>query len=522
MKKLILLAFLVIVTGCTSTQTTNVNTTPTASPTPSAAASAVPYSLTLSGFTITGFPGVHSAVIAGSPEKLLVFGGRRNGLHGFPGGHDAAKGPAFPKTEANDTIYALDLTSKKLLGSAQVGTLPVKIANQFKATNLQYETFNGWLYVMGGYGPDPQKGTLTTLGYVTVINFDALADAVINKKPLDAAFADANIIQFDHLALAFSGGDLELLTDTSGATLFVLAFGQQYDGEYTPGGGLVNQNYSDGVRLFKFDFPAGSNKPSKINFIAAVPNPPGTQMDPENQFHRRALTMTPSVDATGKRRLVAYGGVFKGGRFEGFLNPVFVNAGTNTVTVTPNTNTTQLLSQYDTAAIQLFDNSAKIMYTTFLGGISQYYWDAATNSLKRDPLDISKGIDGLPFINSISTLKMPAGNDTGTQYLHAGQTMAPGSAIPTCSNGTSTVPAPLGGTESKFVIASGLQQVTPGVLNLSAITSTSVAGYLVGGIAATAPYSSNGPTCASNMFYQVTINPTQPTNTIQLQAPAGP
>src|SRR5215216_2679091 len=522
MKKLILLAFLVIVTGCTpNTPAPDVNTTPTGSPTPAAAAAAVPYSLTLTGFSISDFPGVHSAVIAGSPEKLLVFGGRRNGLHGFPGGHDAAQGPAFPKTEANDTIYALDLTNKKLLGSAPVGTLPVKIANQLKATNLAYEILNGWLYVMGGNGQDPQKGTLTTLGYVTVINFNALADAVINKKPLDANFAATNIVQFDHLALASTGGDLELLTDTSGATLFVLAFGQQYDGEYTPGGGLVNQNYADGVRLFKFDFPAGSNKPSKLNFIAAVPNPPGTQLDPENQFHRRDLTMKASINSTGQRRLVAYGGVFKGGRFEGFLNPVFINAGSNTVTVTPNTVTSQLMSQYDTAAIQLYDSNAKIMYTTFLGGISQYYWDAASNSLKRDTLDLSKGIDGLPFINSISTLKMPTSNDTGTQYLHTGQTMAPTSAIPTCSNGTSTVPAPLGGTESKFVLASGLQQTTAGVLNLSAITSTSVAGYLVGGIAATAPYSSNGPTCASTMFYQVTINPTQPTNTIQLQAPAG-
>src|SRR4029434_5136743 len=109
----------------------------------------------------------------------------------------------------------------------------------------------------------------------------------------------------------------------------------------------------------------------------------------------------------------------------------------------------------------------------------QYYWDAATNSLKRDPLDISKGIDGLPFINSISTLKMLTSNDTGTQYLHVGQTMAPSSAIPTCSNGTSTVPAPLGGAESKFVIASGVQQTTPGVVQLNSITSTSVVGYLV-------------------------------------------
>ena len=518
MKKLILLSLFVIVAGCTTTPTTNVNTTPTASPAPGAAAD-VPYSITLAGFSISGFPGVHSAVVAGAPEKLLVIGGRRNGLHGFPGGHDAAKGPAFPKTEANDTIYALNLATKTLLGSASVNTLPAKIANQLKATNLQYEMLNGWLYVMGGYGLDAQKGTLTTLGYVTVINFDALANAVINNQPLNQAFANANIVQFDHLALALTGGDLELLPDGSGGTLFVLAFGQQYDGEYTPGGGLVNQNYADGVRLFKF---TGTGKPTAITFVASVPNPPGTQMDPENQFHRRDLTMKASVDVSGNRRLVAYGGVFKGGRFEGFLNPVFLNAGANTVTVTPNTGTSQLMSQYDTAAIQLYDSTAKIMYTTFLGGISQYYWDSATNSLKRDPVDISKGIDGLPFINSISTLKMPVSNDIGAQYLHVGQTFAPSGGIPQCSSGTSMVPAPLSGAETKFVIASGLQQVTPGVITLTSITTTSTVGYLVGGIAAATPYSANGPTCASNMFYTVTLNPTQPTNTVKLQAPATP
>jgi len=515
MKKLILFSLLVIAAGCTTTApTNNANSTPAGSP---PAAADVPYSIALTGFSISGFPGVHSAVVAGAPEKLIVLGGRRNGLHGFPGGHDAEKGPAFPRTEANDTIYVLNLATKQLLGSASVNTLPVKIANQLKATNLQYEILNGWLYVMGGYGPAMQKG-LTTLGYVTVINFDALANAVINHQPLDGNFANTNIVQFDHLALALTGGDLELLPDGSGGTMFVLAFGQQYDGEYTPGGGLVNQNYADGVRLFKF---TGSPKPTAITFVTSVPNPPGTQMDPENQFHRRDLTMKASVDASGNRRLAAYGGVFKGGRFEGFVNPVFVNPGSNTVTVTANTATTQLMSQYDTAAIQLYDGTGKIMYTTFMGGISQYYWDSATNSLKRDPVNISQGIDGLPFINSISTLKMPTTTDIGAQYLHVGQTFAPSGGIPQCSNGTSTVAAPLGGAETKFVIATGLQQVTPGVITLNSITSTSTVGYLVGGIAAATPYSANGPTCASNMFYTVTLNPTQPTNTIRLQAPAG-
>jgi hypothetical protein len=249
-------------------------------------------------------------------------------------------------------------------------------------------------------------------------------------------------------------------------------------------------------------------------------------MDPENPYHRRDYTLLPSIDAAGKRRLVAYGGVFKGGRIEGFLNPVFISPGAGTVTLTPNTATSQLLSQYDTAAIQLFDNrgGSGTIYTTFFGGISQYYWDEATQNLKRDPLNLNKTDnpkDGLPFINSVSTLKMPTSSDTGIQYLHIGQSFPPSSAIPQCSGTNGNAPAPFGGTETKFVIASGLTEATPGVLQLSSIKGTTVIGYMVGGIASTAPYP-NGATCASNMFYQVTLNPAQPANTVQLQLPPSP
>jgi hypothetical protein len=113
---------------------------------------------------------------------------------------------------------------------------------------------------------------------------------------------------------------------------------------------------------------------------------------------------------------------------------------------------------------------------------------------------------------------MSTSNDTGNQFLHIGQTMPPSSAVPQCSATTGSVAAPYGGSESKFVIASGMPLATPGVLQLSAITSTSVIGYFIGGIASTVPYP-NGATCASSILYQVTINPSEASNTIQLQTP---
>src|SRR2546429_6787993 len=96
--------------------------------------------------------------------------------------------------------------------------------------------------------------------------------------------------------------------------------------------------------------------------------------------------------------------------------------------------TTLFRSQYNTAAIQLFDNrgGSGTIYTTFFGGISQYYWDEATKTLKHDALNLAQGIDGLPFINSVSTLKMPTSNDTGSQFLHVGQTLPPASSGSQC------------------------------------------------------------------------------------------
>lgn len=476
---------------------------------------AVPYSIALQGFTIAGFPGVHSAVVAGAPEQLVVLAGRRNGMHGFPSGKTAAAGPSFPKMEANTTVYVLDLAHRKLLGSAPVTSLPAPIASQMQATKVQYQVLNGWLYLFGGYGPDPKKGTLTTLGTATAIDINALIKAVTTKQPLDAAFASANIVQFQHPALALTGGELALLPDASGATDFVLAFGQQYAGEYTAGGGLVQQVYANGVRIFQFTFAPGSSKPAAIKFVAAVPDPTKVQQSPESPYHRRDYTLKASIDASGKRRLAAYGGVFKGGRIEGFLNPVFVASGKSSVTLTPN-GTNQLISQYGTASIQLFDKNASTMYTTLFGGISQYYWDAAAKTLKHDKVDVAKGVDGLPFINSVSTLKMSTKTDTGAQYLHLGETFPPSSMIPTCS-GTA---ARFGGTDGTFVLAAGVPQATEGVIALNGIGTPSVIGYVVGGIASTAPYPGNmNASCASSIVYQVTLDPKKATGTVQLTMP---
>src|SRR4051812_8031920 len=113
MKKLTVLSLFLLVAGCDDGSDQNQASQNTPAPAAKTdvmakaaeASPAIPYSIALEGFAIDGFPGLHSAAIAGAPEKLVMIGGRRNGLHGFPQNADAAKNPAFPKTQSNDTIY---------------------------------------------------------------------------------------------------------------------------------------------------------------------------------------------------------------------------------------------------------------------------------------------------------------------------------------------------------------------------------------------------------------------------------
>lgn len=492
----------------------------------------VPYSLGLQAFVIPGYPGLHSFAMAGDPGQLVLIGGRTNGLHGFAPSTDAAQAPSFPKTAANSTVYVLDLVNRKVLGQATVTGLPQPYLSQFQATNLQYVLQDGFLYIVGGYGPDPSTGTtgtMVTLPFVSVIDFAALVKTVTSGGALDAAFAQANMASFQHPALAITGGDLQV---QNGA--FLLMYGHLFNGEYTvDGGGQVQQEYSNSIRVFSMQTSRGANGLQlQVSYTGSFPNVT-SGMDPDNPYHRRDLTVKPALDPAGTPRIGVYGGVFKGGKMQGYVTPLYVTPGSNVgLNVTEDTAATQLLSQYDCAALQLYSKAKGAMYSTFLGGISQFYWDPSCNCLKGDAVNLStRPVDGLPFINSVSTFRVTSAGSA--QYLHQGAAFPPAGAEPTCP-GTSggTVTSQYLGSETKLVTAAGLAK-TNDVILLDGLTKPTVLGYLIGGIAAWCPpvdgqavpncyASGQGTTCASSQIYQVTLDPTKATPTVQLRAPAAP
>jgi hypothetical protein len=490
---------------------------------PPAVAAPIPFSVQLRAAKIEGFPGIHSEAGAMHEGLLVLMAGRRNGMHVFPPERAATQVQAFPRTEANESIYVIDPAKSVLVGSANIDKLPESYQEQLRATNTQYTEDGGWLYIVGGYTYDGES--MKTLDRVTAIDLAALIEAVKAGQPLDEAFATAHMVQASNLALAVTGGELQKLGDQ-----FLLIFGNRFDGLYTPGESVAVQTYSESVRAFGFGLDVSSGAPKLAVTFAGSDPAVGTQQDPEGPYHRRDGVIEPAIDTQGKPRIAVYGGAFKGGRMEGYTTPIYIDADSAAplgFSITEDKATTQLLSQYKCGVIQTYDGAAAVMYTTLFGGISQYYWDPASGSLKRDPIDLANGVDGLPFIDSVSTMRLSNSSAAGTtgggtqtaQFLHEGQSFPPADARPQCG-GDTKVDATLLGTETVFFDAPGVPAYDNGVLRLDQITAPTVVGYLVGGIAATAPYSVKGPTCASDIIYTVTLDPTLPSKTIELHAPA--
>lgn len=527
--RLALAAALALAVSCGTGDTAPPATAAAPSATERAGAADVPYTLTLDPFAVPGLPGLHSFAYAGEPSRLVLLAGRTNGLHGFAPSREAAEFPSFPREFANDTVYVVDLPGGRLLGSAAVGGLPAPYAQQLQSSNPQWLETDGWLYLIGGYGEAPGSPEgLITLPWITVVDLEALISTVSGGGALDQAFADAHMASVEHPALAITGGEAEALDGR-----LLLMWGHRFDGEYAPGGGQAYQEYSNSVRVFTVAASRqGSGVALDLDFLGTVPA--NTQRPPDNPYHRRDLSVRPAVDPSGAPRIAAYGGVFKGGRQEGYLSPLYVTAGGGAagpgcvaglgIEVCEDTAAVQLLSQYDTATVPVWSASRGAMYTSFFGGISGYYWDPACSCLKRDAVDVANGIDSLPFVDSVSTLRVTAGGSE--QLLHVGQSFPPAGGAPECAGSGGPVAARFLGAEGHFVTAAGVPD-EDGVLDLDAIAAPTVVGYVVGGIAAWCPgdapscyASTQGGSCASNLIYRVTLDPGTPAETVPLTAPA--
>jgi hypothetical protein len=298
--------------------------------------------------------------------------------------------------------------------------------------------------------------------------------------------------------LKVAGGALKLNSGT-----FYLVFGQDFTGHYSIQNSDYNraggqfQKYTEKVRVFTLN----------PNLSIANFNEIDGGYDSSLPYNRRDLNVVDVLLPDGVTpSATVYGGVFKAGQVAGHTEPIdlfltsFTNAtNTNSNTVTVYANFNQGLSHYDCANFTVYDPASMSCFTTLLGGISQYHYNAQSNILVLDALNLPIGVDGLPFINTVSTIQrsQQGTNVSFAQYIQL-------------------KPLPgLLGADAQFLRSAALKKGTQitdnGVIKLSGLPGRTLVGHVYGGIESFGPYSSlvtNVPsTQASSRLFQVYVTP---------------
>ena len=469
----------------------------------SVGADTLPFSITLEEAPITGTPHpLQSSTIGVSGGKWLLFGGRTAGMHAFTQPHN------FPADTFNHFAYVLDPVAGKFVGQPfDLRLLGNVLNDSLSATNTESVQIGDTLYVVGGYGIF--NNVFVTFSTVTTINVKQWIQLIVSGKAT-AANVKRLIHQNQDERLRVTGGGLHYIVPaTGGKGVFYLVFGHILSGEYSIDPSNFNANrgfhqeYTQQVRVFTLENDLTITNGS---YHLAAP------FSSDLPYNRRDLNVVPEIRPTGSQGINVYGGVFRAGRVEGNLTPITIDPATDpqgeptaTVVVHPYL---QPLNHYECAILPLFDPRSKAMYVTFFGGISQYHYDRAVNTLIRDPVNLSMGLDGLPFIPTVTTLVHSAGNKY-QQYIQSYD--MPG----------------LEGTESRFNPAAATPVFSNGVINFGKIKKAMTVGYIYGGILARAPYSvqappsPDGPSSPSGKLYRVIVTPGSATVIPTPPLPAG-
>ena len=461
------------------------------------AADTLPFSVTLEAVPITGEPHpLQSSTLGVSGGKWLLLGGRTAGLHAFTQPHN------FPEDTFNHFAYVLDPVAGKFVGQPfDLRTLGNVLGDSLSATNAESVQVGDTLYIVGGYGV--YNNVFVTFSTVTTLNVKQMIQLIVSGKATPASVKRL-IHQNQDERLRVAGGGLDYIAPSEGGKgVFYLVFGQILEGEYSVdpsnynANGGFHQEYTQQVRVFTLE---GNLAITNGSYHLAAP------YSSDLPYNRRDLNVIPEIRPTGKQGVNVYGGVFRAGQIAGNLTPITIDPATDadggpTATVVVDTYL-QPLNHYECAVLPLFDPHSKAMYVTFFGGISQYHYDRATNTLIRDPVNLSQGLDGLPFIPTVTTLVHSPG-DKYQQYIQP--TDLPG----------------LEGTEARFGPAAGAPVFSNGVINFGRIKKATTVGYIYGGIIAQAPYSAQGPTTPSDKLYKVVITPGASTVTPTPPLPGG-
>lgn len=422
-----------------------------------------PFEIQLKADSIVGFNGLHSFAYGQRAGKVLLIGGRPDGIH--------ARQPfnAFPASQNNQLLQVLDLQTHQYW-SRSLAELPVALQEQLQSTNLNFYQDANYLILTGGYAFSATANDHITFPYLTRIDLDGLIAALIANQPIASFFEQIQDERF-----AVTGANLGKID-----AQYYLVGGHRFDGRYNPmNNPTFVQTYVDGLKKFELSAPGQALAVLNYQLLTDQVN-----------LHRRDYNLVPHIYPNGEFGYLISSGVFQINADLPFLYPVEIkNSGHTAVN-----GFSQYLSNYHSSKFSAFDSVSGIMHHLFLGGLSQYYYQNGT--LVNDP--------NVPFVRTISRLAQ--GQDGSYQEFVLANEM----------------PALLGAI-AEFIHLEQVPHYASEIIDLAALSGDSILiGHVVGGIKSPTlnPFTNNntGVTDANAVIYQVWLKRTN-VGAIEVQAP---
>lgn len=391
------------------------------------------FNLSIEEVTLPNAPGVHSFVVGQHDCKWLLIGGRTDGLH------QRQPFASFLASDNNVLAYVIDPENLQVW-STPISSLPTVLNEQLQSTNMEFVQQDTVLYIIGGYGFSATANDHITYDQLVAVNVPTVMNRVMNG----GAIAD----QFRYVSnsnIAVTGGYLGLLNDT-----FYLVGGQYFEGRYNPMGPThgpgFTQIYTEAIR--KFNIADDGSTLTITNF---------TETTDAANLHRRDYNMVAQIFPNGEHGFTAFSGVFQHNVDIPWHNSVDITANGYTT----NNNFDQLLSQYHSANLPIYDQAENKMHTLFFGGMSRYRYDTSTGNLIDD--------DAVPFVKTISLVTR---NHDGSMTESQLELEMPGFL----------------GSGAEFMPATGPTYMDGDILDLNALTlnESTLVGYIYGGIESSA------------------------------------
>ncbi len=368
------------------------------------AAQELPFSVKLNAVEIDGLGGIQSFAFGQHDGKLLIAGGRLDGLH--------RRQPfaSFDLAGHNNQLIVIDPIEKKFWKASLLG-LAAEIQEQLSSTNMEFIQEGNMLYCLGGYGYSQLQQDHTTFAKITAIQVAETINAITEGKPFDSY-----IRQYNEPLFQVCGGHLHKISDT-----YYLLGGQKFIGRYNPmgpdhGPGFI-QEYTNEIRKFSL-IDDGINL--NIKHLSAY-------KDVEN-LHRRDYNAKEQILPDGSEGITMFSGVFRPDVDLPYLNAVNVDASGYSV----NDSFQQLFNHYHCATMPIYDAVNNEMHTVFFGGIAQYYME--NGQIIKD--------DNVPFVKTIAGVTRHANGQmkefvfpvTMPALLGAGSEFIPNERVPAYAN----------------------------------------------------------------------------------------